>query len=270
MSALLDKEFYMRNFKKRILYVSGMMVALCWSVAIFAQQTATKTVENGSNVEVRNKVGAETFLDMILAGGFVMIPLFICSLVALTFFLERIIVLRKNKIIPSSFIPGLKNTIGEGHANLDRAFEYCVNSRTPIGNIIKVGVEKWRKGRSSQDVEKAVEEAASRKVSSMVRTLRVFKIIAGISPLLGLLGTVLGLIRTFKAVAAATESLGQDKAAKLAAGIYEAMVTTATGLIIAAPVLLMYYLFLWLVDKLADDIEVACTDFMDVYQEANK
>jgi len=260
----------MKEFKRRILYVTGMLSVFCLSFAVFAQDTASKTAEAGSNIELRTKIGAETFFDMIIAGGYVMIPLFLCSLIALTFFFERLIVLRKGKIVPDSFMTGLAEKLGREKPDLDKAFEHCVNSRAPIGGIIKAGLGKWKKGRTQIDVEKAVEEAASREISAMVRTLRVFKVIAGMSPLLGLLGTVLGLIRTFKTVAAATEALGQDKAAKLAAGIYEAMVTTAAGLIIAVPVLLMYYLFLWKVDKLADDIEVSCTDFMDLYQDANQ
>ena len=178
--------------------------------------------------------------------------------------------LRKAKVVPDSFWKGLKEILTGGKANLDKAFEYCVNSKTPIGDIIKVGIEKWKKGRTPADVEKAVEDAASREVSKMARTLRGFKIVAGISPLLGLLGTVYGMIVTFQTVAAASESLGQDKAAKLAHGIYQAMVTTAAGLTIAIPTLLIYYYMNRRVDAFADDIEVVCTEFMDEYQEANK
>jgi biopolymer transport protein ExbB len=260
----------MKDFKQRILYVSGMMITICWSITLFAQNTAAKAVDKGTTLEVTKKIGEETLFDLILKGGYVMIPLGVCSLVALALFLERLILLRKSKVVPASFWPGMKEIIGGGKADLDKAFEYCVNSKLPIGNIIKVGIEKWRKGRKALDVEKAVEDAASREVAAMGRTLRGFKIVAGISPLLGLLGTVYGMIRTFQSVAAASGEQGQSKIVKLSTGIYEAMVTTATGLSIAIPVLLVYYFLNRKVDAFADDIEVVCTDFMDEYQECNK
>jgi biopolymer transport protein ExbB len=261
----------MKKLTKRILYVSSGLTALCWSSAIFAQTTAAKVAETASSeLVVRNSAGKETLFEMIMLGGWVMIPLGLCSLVTLTLLLEREIMLRKVKVIPDTFWPGLKEILQGGKNNLDKAFEYCVKSQTPIGDVIKVGIEKWKKDRKPQDVEKGVEDAASREVSKMARTLRGFKIVAGISPLLGLLGTVYGMIKTFQIVAAASESLGQDKAAKLAAGIYQAMVTTAAGLTIAIPTLLIYYYLNRRVDAFADDIEVVCTEFIDEYQEANK
>lgn len=260
----------MNRTLKRFGTAFAVLGLTCWSYALLAQEAAAKAGAEPGNLQVRKSVGHETLFEMLLLGGVVMVPLAICSLVALALFLERLILLRKEKVVPDSFWPGLREILAAGKPDLDKAFEYCVNSRTPIGNIIKTGIEKWKKNRKALDIEKAVEDAASREVSQLARTLRGFKIVAGISPLLGLLGTVYGMIRTFQTVAAASEALGQDKASKLAAGIYEAMVTTATGLSIAIPVLLIYYFFNRKVDVLADEIEVVCNDFIDEYQEANK
>ncbi len=261
----------MKKLAKHALYVSSSLAALCWSSVLFAQGAVEKVAETpGSDLVVQETAGKENLFEMILLGGWVMIPLGLCSLVTLTLLLEREIMLRKVKVIPDSFWHGMKDILAGGKANLDKAFEYCVNSKTPIGDVLKVGVEKWKKGRKAADVERSVEDAASREVSKMARTLRGFKIVAGISPLLGLLGTVYGMIVTFQAVAVATDSLGQDKAAKLAHGIYQAMVTTAAGLTIAIPTLLIYYYMNRRVDAFADEIEVVCTDFIDEYQEANK
>ena len=252
----------MNNLKRRMLYSVTGLSAIFYGLALAAQEAA--------KAPIGGEPAQESLLDLILLGGPIMIPLFLCSLVALTLLLEREINLRKNKVVPDTFWPGLKELIGGGKPDLSKGFEYCVNSRTPIGNILKIGIEKWRKGRKPDDVEKAIEDAASREVSQMARTLRGFKIVAGISPLLGLLGTVYGMIKTFQMVAHATATPGTDKAAKLAAGIYEAMVTTAAGLTIAIPVLLIYYYLNRRVDNYADNIEEVCTEFMDEYQEANK
>ena len=252
----------MNIFKTRLLCSATGLTAIFYGLGLAAQEAV--------NAPVGGEAAQESLLDLILLGGPVMIPLGICSLVALTLLLEREINLKKSKVVPAGFWPGLKEIIGGGSPDLSKGFEYCVNSRTPIGNILKTGIEKWRKNRKPEDVEKAIEDAASREVSQMARTLRGFKIVAGISPLLGLLGTVYGMIKTFQMVAHATATPGTDKAAKLAAGIYEAMVTTAAGLTIAIPVLLIYYYLNRRVDNYADDIEEVCTEFMDEYQEANR
>lgn len=254
--------------KKIVLSFAGTSTFFC-SVAVFAQKAVEKVAQakEVADESALKGVGNETMLELLIKGGWVMIPLAVCSLVALTLLLERLIVLRKNNIVPKSFYPGLKEMI-TGSPNLDRAFEYCVKNEAPIGNILKVGIEKWRKKRSIEDVEKAVEDAAGNEVGKLERSLRGFKIIAAIAPLLGLFGTVLGMIHAFQTVALSSEAIG--KAAKLAAGIYEAMVTTAFGLFIAIPALLMYYMFAWFVEGITDDIEIVCGEFMDDYQDATE
>ena len=252
--------------KKIVLILTGT-AAFMNGALIFAQQTAAKAEDLKDIIDdtALQGVGNESVFELIIKGGWVMVPIGICSLVALTLLLERLIVLRKNNIVPKSFYPGLKELIA-GKPNLDRAFEYCVKSDAPIGRIIKPGIEKWRKERSIEDVEKSVEDAAGNEVSRMERSLRGFKIVAAVAPLLGLFGTVLGMIRAFQTVALSSEAIG--KASKLAAGIYEAMVTTAAGLFVAIPSLLVYYMFAWLIEGITDDIENVCVEFMDDYQEA--
>lgn len=252
--------------KKIVFNLTGISVFFS-TVAIYAQDAA-KTVEDVAEETAMQGVGNESVFELLIKGGPVMIPLAICSLVAVTLFIERMIVLRKHNIVPDSFFPGLKELIGGGTPNLDRAFEYCVKSEAPIGQVLKIGVEKWRKKRSAEDVEKSIEDAATREISQMERSLRGFKIVAGISPLLGLLGTVYGMIRAFQTVALSSEAIG--KAAKLAHGIYEAMVTTAAGLTIAIPTLLVYYFLARRVDSFTDDIETVCGEFMDEYQESTE
>ena len=252
--------------KKMVFNFTGISV-FSGTFSIYAQEAAQKAGEV-ADAAAGQAVGNESVFELLIKGGPVMIPLAICSLVAVTLFMERMIVLRKHNIVPDSFFPGLKELIGGGRTNLDRAFEYCVKSEAPIGRVLKIGIEKWRKKRNAEDIEKSIEDAASREVSQMERSLRGFKIIAGISPLLGLLGTVYGMIRAFQTVALSSEAIG--KAAKLAHGIYEAMVTTAAGLTIAIPALLVYYYLARRVDAFTDDIEAVCADFMDEYQEATE
>ena len=264
----------MRSMKCFVKWLITIALIICWNVAVFAQTTTpakpsqtplSPTAQPTSAPKVNNQ---ETALDLILKGGYVMIPLGLCSLIALTFLLERSIMMRKKHVIPTKFMEDLRKDLDPQKPDLDKAYEFCVNSKSSIGNIIKVGLSKWRKGRSAEIVEKNIEDTASVEVSHLSRSIRVFKIIAGISPLLGLLGTVYGMINAFRTVAHSTDALG--KAAKLANGIYEAMVTTAAGLSIAIPVLVIYYFFNRKVDDFADDLESGCNEFMDIYQEANQ
>ncbi|NOY74531.1 MAG: MotA/TolQ/ExbB proton channel family protein [Kiritimatiellaeota bacterium] len=264
----------MSNSKSISRWLMALGVMMCLNAAILAQSAPAapsadrNTASASKQTAVAEENKQETALDLIFKGGYVMIPLALCSLIALTFLLERGIMMRKKYIVPDFFIPELKKSLDQKSPDLDKAYEHCVNSRTPIGNIIKSGISKWRKGRDAAIVEKAVEDAAGIEVSHLSRSIRVFKIIAAISPLLGLLGTVYGMITAFRTVAHSTEAIG--KAAKLANGIYEAMVTTAAGLTIAIPVLVIYYFFNRKVDDFADDLETACNDFMDIYQDANR
>jgi biopolymer transport protein ExbB len=269
----------MRDSKVVFRWLLVMGAFVCLNAAILAQSapppaaTSRRPAVNAPASDspppaVSKENQQETALDLIFKGGYVMIPLALCSLIALTFLLERSIAMRKNKIVPANFISDLRRDLDPKNPNLDKAYEYCVNSGTPIGNIIKNGISKWRKGRDGALVEKAVEDAAGVEISHLSRSIRIFKIIAAISPLLGLLGTVYGMITAFRTVAHSTEAIG--KAAKLANGIYEAMVTTAAGLTIAIPVLVVYYFFNRKVDDFADDIEAAGNEFMDIYQDAVK
>jgi biopolymer transport protein ExbB len=217
---------------------------------------------------VAKATGQESTLELLIKGGYVMIPLGICSLVAVTLFLERLIILRQKNVIDPLFLKELHELTRTSNPKLDKAYELSVNSKSPIAQILKVGIDRWRKNRGLEYIEKGLEEAALREVSFLERSLRGFKIIAGIAPLLGLLGTVYGMIHAFQIVALSSEAMG--KAAKLANGIYEAMVTTAAGLTIAIPTLLVFYFFARKVDSFTDQIEEICSDFIDDYLDSVK
>ena len=250
--------------KKKVLTCVGSLTFLN-SIALFAQEAAKKTAEVADQTAIRG-AGDESMFDLIMLGGYVMIPLGLCSLVVLTLLIERTIVLKKKNIVPETFFPGLKDIITERKPNLDKAFEYCVKNGSPIAKILQVGIEKWKRKRTIEKIEKDIEDAAMREIGELERSLRGFKIVASLAPLLGLLGTVYGMINAFQTVAQSTDAIG--KAAKLAHGIYEAMVTTAAGLTIAIPTLLIYYYFARKVDAYADSIEATCTEFIDECQDA--
>ncbi len=194
---------------------------------------------------------------LIRRGGAVMIPLGIGSVLALAIAVERLLTLKHEKIIPPGFINELRRQMDEDPAKDGKqAIQFCQRHNGPVGNIFRAGLLKLHKGEDA--VEKAIEDAGSREVEKMKRSLRGLSIIASVSPLLGLLGTVYGMIAAFQTATAA----GMGKADVLAQGIYEALVTTAAGLTIAIPTLLVYQYLNARVDALVDQIDEMGVDFM--------
>jgi biopolymer transport protein ExbB len=201
----------------------------------------------------------ETLLSLLGKGGPVMFPLGLCSIIALALAVERGLSLRRNKIIPQGFIDGLKQKWTGNQGELGAAVLYCEQTQSPVGHIFKAGILNLSRGDAF--VEKAIEDAGAREMDKMKRSLRGLSAIATISPLLGLLGTVYGMIGAFQNATAG----GVNKSETLAKGIYEALVTTAAGLTIAIPVLLIYLYFNTRVDSLVDEIDDLGLEFMEHY-----
>lgn len=229
-----------------------------WVLLVLGQATAANEAGGAapaSPVEVRS------LWEFVVAGGPMMIPIGLCSLVALTVVIERLVSLRRRSVIPSSFLPGLTKRLTNGAADRDDALEYCQENGSPVANVFAAGIKKL--GRSVELVEKHIEETGQREVLKLRRYLRSLSVIASIAPLMGLLGTIFGMITAFQTVATSSEALG--KAELLAKGIYEAMITTAAGLIVAIPVLIAYHWLLAKIDGLVTEIDQMTVDFVEQY-----
>lgn len=211
---------------------------------------AVQEVPAGTGVE------KETMFDLLKKGGPVMIPLALASILALALAIERFISLKKERVLPSNFLEGLMKT-WEEDASGRSTEEFCDRSGGAAGHIFKAAVP-WRKV-GYKAVGKALEDAGGREADTMKSSLRGLAVVASIAPLLGLLGTVYGMIEAFQHTASGT---GTTKPADLANGIYEALVTTAVGLTIAIPVLLMYQFLSSRVDKIINYLGVVGSSFV--------
>lgn len=200
---------------------------------------------------------------LIMKGGPVMVPIGLCSLIALAVIVERIVSLRRSKIIPAAFLPGIKGLLSNGDFDRTATLDYCRAHDSPIARIFAVGVR--RLGEPIELLEKHVEEAGQREVLKLRRYLRMLAAIASISTLLGLLGTILGLIEAFQTVAASGEALGKTEL--LAGGIYEAMVTTAAGLCVAIPVIVAHQALCARVERLVTEMDETTLEFVESYAE---
>jgi biopolymer transport protein ExbB len=166
-------------------------------------------------------------------------------------------------VIPSRFLPGLKKLLREHPGDRKRAAAYCKKNASPVANVFGAGIKKL--GAPIEVMERHIQEAGQREVLKLRKFVRALSVIAAITPLMGLLGTIFGMINAFQTVALSGESLG--KAELLAEGIYEAMITTAAGLLVAIPVLVCYHWVTAKIERLVMDIDLMTVDFLEDYSD---
>lgn len=216
--------------------------------------------------EVPESVQVQSVWDFVQKGGLMMIPIGICSLIALTVIVERLISLRRSKVIPATFRPGLLRLLQADPDDTARALAYCRKDGSPVANVFAAGIKKL--DCPSEVVEKHIQEAGEREVLKLRKYLRSLSVIASVAPLLGLLGTIFGMITAFQTVAISAEALGKTEL--LAEGIYAAMITTAAGLSVAIPVLVCYHWLSARIDRLVMDIDGMSVDFVEEYAAEEK
>jgi biopolymer transport protein ExbB len=184
---------------------------------------------------VGRPIGNKRVLELLIAGGWVMWPIGLCSAVALAIVLERFWTLRRRAVLP----PGLGDEVREWAAQhkLDPAHVEALRRNSPLGELLAAGIDVRHRPR--EIIKERIEDAGRHVVHRLERYLNTLGTIALISPLLGLLGTVIGLIRMFLAVMVH----GIGNAQQMAGGIGEALVCTATGLVVAVPAYIFHRYF---------------------------
>lgn len=197
---------------------------------------------------MESSIPTKNLLAAIRDGGLLMFPIALCSFILFVFVFERAISLRHGRVIPRPFVKRFLEQVREKQLDREAALELCLENRSPVAEVFAGAVKKW--GRPAVEVEQAVIDAGERVTNSLRRYLRLFNGIATITPLLGLLGTVLGMIRAFNAIAAA-----DARPELLAGGISQALLTTAGGLTVAIPALIAYMFFVGRVDRLIIEID---------------
>lgn len=184
---------------------------------------------------------------MLQRGGILMIPLFICSIIVLAIVIERAISLRKRKVLIPEIISVIEN-INEAE-DIHLAISICQKNEGSFSNIVQMGLKN--KDLSNIELKELITDQGRQEVRSLEKGLGVIETIAGIAPLLGLLGTVIGMIKVFTVIS--EQGLGQTQA--LSGGISEALITTVVGLSIGIPSLVMYNYFTDKAENLILDIE---------------
>ncbi|MHB8863725.1 MAG: MotA/TolQ/ExbB proton channel family protein [Pirellulaceae bacterium] len=195
-------------------------------------------------------IPTKSVLAVIREGGILMIPIGICSVVLLVFVFERAVSLRRGRVIPRPFVRRFLEQLRAGQLTRDDALRLCEENKSSVAQIFGAAVRKW--GRPAVEVEQAVLDMGERVTNELRRYLRIFNGIQTVSPMMGLLGTVLGMISAFNTIVHAG-AMGRPEL--LASGIGQALLTTAAGLFVAIPALIAYLYFISRVDRLVITID---------------
>ncbi|MDA1302326.1 MAG: MotA/TolQ/ExbB proton channel family protein [Proteobacteria bacterium] len=194
--------------------------------------------------------------EIVQAGGWLMVPIILCSIVSAAICVERFWTLRGEQIAPRNLLAQVWNTIKSNE--LDARKLRDLRNGSPLGQILAAGISGQRGGREA--MKEAIEEVAGHVVHELERYLNTLGTVAAITPLLGLLGTVVGMIRVFTAI----KLEGTGNSAVLAGGISEALITTAAGLTVAIPSLFFYRFIQRRVDELVVHMEQEAIKLVEV------
>lgn len=204
-----------------------------------------------------------TLLDFAFKGGWVMIPIVLLSFVAAYIFIERYYVIRKASRQDQNFMNRIKDYIHDG--KIDAALALCKSTDSPSARMIEKGIS--RLGRPLQDISTAIENVGKLEISKLEKSFPTLATITGAEPMLGFLGTVIGMVRSFYAMSQAGNNI---EVSLLSDGIYTALITTVAGLIVGILGYFAYNILVVRVEKVVFNLEATNTEFMDILNEPVK
>jgi len=218
--------------------------------------TASKAVESSSEVTM-------SFLDMAIKGGWIMIPIILLMVIAIYIFVERFMALKVAAKEDPGFMDRIKSNILKG--DLQEAKKIAQSTDGPLARMIETGVS--RIGKPLSDINVAIENVGKQQISKLEKSLPMLATVSGGAPMIGFLGTVMGMIRAFFDMSKAGNNIDVSL---LSSGIYTAMVTTVAGLIVGIIAYFAYNVLVTKVDKVVNQLEARTTEFMDLLNEPAK
>jgi biopolymer transport protein ExbB len=223
------------------------------SLLLLIQAVPQEAVEETQEVTI-------DYIRMAISGGWIMIPLLLLSVISVYIFFERYFAIKRASKVDDTFMNRIKDYIHDG--KIDSALSLCQSQDTPIAHMIEKGIT--RIGRPLNDVNMAIENVGNLEISKMEKGLSVLATVAGGAPMIGFLGTVIGMIRAFFDMANAGNNIDVSL---LSSGIYTAMVTTVTGLIIGIIAYFAYNYLVTRVDKVVHNMQAHALEFLDLLNE---
>lgn len=225
---------------------------------LFLQQTDTTGVA-ADTLSLASQQESMSIFELLSEGGILMIPLFLLSLVAVYVIAERWRSLNNSRMEIDSLLRTIEGMLKDG--DRERALTYCDGIDKPLARILKAGIR--RLGRPIRDIEDAIRNAGKKEIFHLEKRMNWLATIAGVAPLVGFTGTVTGMIEAFMDI----QSLqGNVNPSVLAGGIWEALITTATGLIVGIIAYGFYNFLLGKINRMIHELENASADFVDLLQ----
>lgn len=216
-------------------------------------QAATQTVAN-QNMD---------FFSLAVKGGWLMIPLLLLSILGVYIFIERFMAIKKAGIVDPNFMRNIREHMIQGQ--VDAALAQCQASNTPISRMIEKGIK--RIGRPLNDIQAAIENVGNLEIARLEKGISILATISGGAPMIGFLGTVLGMVEAFFRMSTAGNNLDISI---LSSGIYVAMITTVGGLIVGIPALFGYNYLVSYINKVIFNMEANTSEFMDLLYVTQK
>lgn len=213
--------------------------------------------ENLANGATKENIG---LLDLLIKGGYMMVPLYLLFILAIFIFVERMITLKKASKPSSHLLDQVKVLVQSGQ--VEKAKIICAGENTPVANMIAKGVD--RIGSPLKNIEVSIENVGKIEIYKLEKNLNLLATVSGAAPMIGFLGTVAGMIQAFIAVA---QEEGMVSPKLLSTGIYEAMITTAAGLVVGIIAYLGYNYLVSRVSKLVHNMEYSSIEFIDLLQD---
>jgi biopolymer transport protein ExbB len=201
-----------------------------------------------------------SYWELTLKGGWVMVPIILLSVIAVYIFFERFFTIRKASEIDTNFMNRIRDYIHDG--KVDNAMALCQSYTNPVSRMIEKGVQ--RIGRPLHDISTSIENVGKLEIYKLEKGLPTLATVAGAAPMLGFLGTVMGMIRAFYDMANAGNNIDVSL---LSQGIYMALVTTVAGLIVGIIAYFAYNILVVNVEKVVNKLEATTTEFMDLLNE---
>ncbi len=203
--------------------------------------------------------GGLSLIDLIMKGGWIMLPLFLLSFVAVYIIIERYITIRRAAGNPDSFMVNVRAQMVKG--DIPAAKLLCAQNPSPLARMVEKGLR--RIGLPLKEIETSIENVGKIEIARLEKNINILGIIAGIAPMLGFVGTIIGVIKIFYAI----NATGEFGIAQIAGGLYTKMVTSAAGLIVGIIAHVGYHWLSILVERMVFRMENSAIEFMDILQD---
>jgi biopolymer transport protein ExbB len=230
---------------------------------ILLQITETTVQAAGAAAENIQGMTTLTIWELAQKGGWLMIILAACSVIAVYIFVERFLAINKASREEFNFMNNIRDTIHQGR--IDSALAICRSNRSPIARMIEKGIS--RLGKPLPDINAAIENVGKLEISRLEKNIAGLATVAGMAPMIGFLGTVMGMVKAFYDMSMAGNNIDISL---LSSGIYQAMITTVAGLMVGIVAYVCYNILVARIEKLVFVMEARAAEFMDLLHEPAK